>query len=266
MTDLLPTLADLLSLESPGLSGLDGNSLKQVLNGADPDGPDRKIVVQYGGRIRPAKYSQSSVIWNEWRLIGDSELYDLSADPGQEANVAGQHPDIVEAMVAHYEEYWAAIEPSIEEVEPLLVRARPEVFTDLTSNSWIEVDCDNRTRVAHACGPAQGGVWQIEVEEGGAYSVELSRWPFHLNRSLAQEGPPTTIGGAEISVGVALPIASAVLRVNGADIIKAPARTDAASVSFEIPLQQGRNTLQGWFQDQSGRDLAGAYYGRVRPE
>ena len=40
-------------------------------------GPDRKIIVQYGGRIRPAKYSDSSVIWNSWRLVGEDELYDI---------------------------------------------------------------------------------------------------------------------------------------------------------------------------------------------
>ncbi len=88
VTDILPTLADLLGLDSPDSADLDGASLKQILTGAAPDGPNRKIVVQYGGRIRPAKYSQSSVIWNDWRLVGDSELYDLSTDPGQEANVA----------------------------------------------------------------------------------------------------------------------------------------------------------------------------------
>ena len=167
-------------------------------------------------------------------------------------------------MQAHYEEYWAAIEPSIEEVEPLLVRADPEGFTDLTSNSWIEVDCDNRTRVAQACGPGQGGVWQIEAEESGSYSVELSRWPFHMDRSLTLEGPPTTIGGTEISVGRALPIAAALLRVDRTEPVKAPAQADAASVEFEISLKRGRSLFQGWFQDRSGRDLAGAYFGRIR--
>ena len=266
VTDILPTLVDLLGLESPGLSDLDGDSLQSILRGTGSDGPDRKIVVQYGGRIRPAKYLQSSVIWNDWRLVGDTELYDMSTDPGQESNVAEQHPDIVEAMKAHYEQFWESIQGSIEEVEPLFVRSDAEAFTDLTSNNWVEVDCDNRTRVAHGCGPAQGGVWQVFVEESGTHSVELSRWPFHLNRRLGLDGPPTTIGGSEIPAGKALPIASSLLRVNRSEPLKAQVQADATSARFEVSLQRGLNALQGWFQDRSGRDLAGAFYGRISRE
>ena len=67
VTDILPTLADLLGFDSADLPEFDGASLKQVLQASDASGPDRKIVVQYGGRIRPAKYAESSVIWNQWR-------------------------------------------------------------------------------------------------------------------------------------------------------------------------------------------------------
>ena len=264
VTDILPTLADLLGFENADPSGFDGASLKPVLTAEDGTGPDRKIIVQYGGRIRPAKYAESSVIWNKWRLVGANELYEIGSDPGQTTNVADRNPEIVAAMRAHYEEYWASIAPSVEEVEPLIARADPDTFTDLTSNSWIEVDCDNRTRTAEACGPPRGGKWQIEVEADGEYSIALSRWPFHLKRGLTLLGPPTTIGGAPISVGVALPIESAQLSVNGARPVTMQADADATSVSFKTQLKSGRNTLQGWFRDGSGKDLAGAYYGRIR--
>lgn len=264
VTDILPTLADLLGFANVEPADFDGASLKPVLLAEDGAGPDRKLIVQYGGRIRPAKYAESSVIWNQWRLVGEHELYDIRADPGQQNDVAEQHPDVADAMRAHYEEYWAAIEASVEEVEPLIVRGDPGVFTDLTSNSWIEVDCDNRTRTAEACGPPRGGKWQIEVEQAGAYSVELSRWPFHLERDLTVQGPPTTIGGAPIAVGKALPIAAAQLSVNGAAPVTERSMKGATSIPFTVELEGGRNTLQGWFRDGSGRDLAGAYYGRIR--
>lgn len=264
VTDILPTLADLLGLDVPQDAGFDGATLAPVLRSSEGSGPDRKIVVQYGGRIRPAKYSDSSVIWNNWRLVGEDELYDIAADPGQETNVADSHPEVVEAMRAHYDEYWTSIAESIEQVEPLVVRADPATFTDLTSNSWIEVDCDNRTRTAETCGPPRGGVWQIETEQEGAYAVELSRWPFHLDRPLTIAGPAATIGGVLITPGKALPIASASLSVNGTEAISARANGDASSVQFEVSLQQGRNTLQAWFRDSTGRDISGAYYGRIR--
>ncbi len=264
VTDILPTLIDLLGLEPPTGARFDGSSLGLVLTGGGEDLPDRKIVVQYGGRIRPKQYALASVVWNQWRLVGAGELYDLASDPGQITDVAAQHPEIVRDLQAHYDAYWATIEPSIAKVEPLVLRADPEAFTDLTSNSWVEVDCDNRSRVAEACGPPQGGVWQVEAQQAGDYTVTLSRWPFHLGRRLMRQGPSTTIGGLPISPGKALAIAAARLSVDGSAPVTAKAGANASTVSFQIALTQGRHSLQGWFQDASGADLAGAYFGRVR--
>ena len=264
VTDILPTLAELADIGVPEGSTFDGASIAPVLRSADGEGPDRKIVVQYGGRIRPAKYSDSSVIWNNWRLVGETELYDISTDPGQETDVAGDNPEVLAAMKAHYDAYWASIEDSIDPVEPLVVRSSPEVFTDMTSNSWIEVDCDNRTRTAETCGPPRGGVWQIEVEAKGSYAIDLARWPFHMERPLTVAGPAATIGGVLITPGKALPIDSASLSVNGGAAIASQAAPEAAAVRFVVELDEGRNTLQGWFRDASGSDISGAYYGRIR--
>ncbi len=264
VTDILPTLADVLGFSLPDGSTFDGASLAPVLRSVDGGGPDRKIIVQYGGRIRPAKYSDSSVIWNNWRLVGEEELYDISSDPGQETNVADENPEVLASMKAHYDEYWSSIESSIDEVEPLVVQADGDTFTDMTSNSWIEVDCDNRTRTAETCGPPRGGVWQIEVEQDGNYAVDLSRWPFHMERSLTVAGPAATIGGVLIAPGKALPVKSASLSVNGDRATNEAADPDATSVRFEISLKRGRNTLQGWFRDASGNDISGAYYGRIQ--
>ena len=74
--------------------------------------------------------------------------------PGPTDRRGGSASEVVKAMQERYEQYWASIAASVEEVEPLIVRGDPDVFTDLTSNSWIEVDCDNRTRTAEACGAA----------------------------------------------------------------------------------------------------------------
>ena len=250
-------------IDLPESSSLDGDSLAPLITGEVDNGPDRKFIVQYGGRHRPTKYGESTIVWNQWRLVEGEELYDLSSDPGQESDIAAEHPEIVQEMQAHYDEYWAEIEASVEVVEPLFIRAEQGTFTDLTSNSWIEVDCDNRERTANACGPPRGGVWQIETEQSGQYSVELSRWPFHLDRDMTVVGPGATIGGMLIERGVALPIASASLSLNGSRHVTVESEEGASSVRFELALEKGRNTLQGWFSDAAGRDLAGAYYGRI---
>ncbi len=264
VTDILPTLADLLGFRLPDSAGFDGASLAPVLRSVDGTGPDRKIVVQYGGRTKPARFAHAAVIWNNWRLVGEVELYDIAGDPGQQSNVAADHPEVADAMRAHYNEYWASIEDSIDVVEPLVVRAGPDTFTDLTSNNWIEVDCDNRTRVANTCQPPRGGIWQVEADQDGEYSVELSRWPFHLDRALTAAGPAATIGGMPIATGKALPVTSARLSVDGGKPKTVLAGPGAKSVRFEVSLAAGRHTLQGWFLDESRRDLSGAYFGRLR--
>ncbi len=265
VTDVLPTLADLAGLPLPPDASLDGASLASLLRSPTAERPDRKIIVQYGGRHRPTKYGDAAVLWNDWRLVGESELYDIREDPGQVSNVAGEHPEVLGAMRDHYEAYWDQISASVEEVEPLVVRSEPGTFTDLTSNGWIEVDCENRTRVAETCGPARGGVWQLEAEAAGEYEVELRRWPFHMDRGLVRAGPGATIGGVLITPGKALPIRAAALSVNGGQPSASAAEEGAAGVRFEVSLAAGRNTLQGWFRGADGGDLTGAYYARVRP-
>ena len=264
ITDIFPTLVDMLGLDLPDNAEFDGASLKDVLLDENISLQARKIIVQFGGRIRPQKYEKSCVIWNNWRLIGEGKLYDLEKDPGQRTNVAVQNPEVLRTLKAYYDDYWASIESSIEVVEPLLVRSSPQEFTNLTSNSWIEVDCDNRDRVAATCEPARGGVWSIEVEQSGTYSVRISRWPFHLERALTRKGPAATISGMEIDQGKALTITSGELSVNGGQPLEAVTGEKDVSIEFEISLEQGLHTVQGWFKDVSGRDLTGAYYGRIQ--
>ncbi len=262
VTDILPTMADLAGSSLPENASFDGDSLKDVLMGKT--GRDRKIIVQYGGRIRPQKYDRGCVMWNKWRLVGREELYDLKRDPGQKENLAKRRAEILQTLQAFYDDYWTSIEASVSEVEPLLIQADPEEFTDLTSNNWIEVDCDNRSRVAATCEPAQGGMWRVEAESTGQYVVELSRWPFHLERGLTERGPGATIGGSLIDPGLALAIATARLSVDGQAPIGADAAKNASAVSFDVFLEEGRHTVKGWFKGTTGNDLSGAYYGRIR--
>lgn len=61
-------------------------------------------VVQYG-RLDPAHPQQwdAAGMWNRWRLVHGQELYNVEADPGQEHDVAAEHPEVVRKMRAHYQ-------------------------------------------------------------------------------------------------------------------------------------------------------------------
>ena len=262
ITDILPTFADLLEFDVPQAADpFDGVSLKSILRNLETVDDNRKVVVQFGGRVRPQKYYRSCVIWKNWRLNGDSELYDLGKDPEQKKNVSSQYPEIVRELKLHYDAYWASIEASIDVIEPVVIGNPAESYTDLTSNNWVEVDFDNRGKVAEA--NSMGGIWEIEAEKAGAYLVLLSRWPFYMERPLSSVGPAETIGGMPIDPGEVLPIKSGSLSLDGKEPIVAEPNSSDTFVEIRIELSKGRHSLQGWFHDAQGARLSGAFYGRV---
>jgi len=265
ITDILPTFADLLEFDVPQAADpFDGVSLKSILRNLETVDDNRKVVVQFGGRVRPQKYYRSCVIWKNWRLNGDSELYDLGKDPEQKKNVSSQYPEIVRELKLHYDAYWASIEASIDVIEPVVIGNPAESYTDLTSNNWVEVDFDNRGKVAEA--NSMGGIWEIEAEKAGAYLVLLSRWPFYMERPLSSVGPAETIGGMPIDPGEVLPIKSGSLSLDGKEPIVAEPNSSDTFVEIRIELSKGRHSLQGWFHDAQGARLSGAFYGRVIPQ
>ncbi len=262
ITDILPTFADLLEFDVPQAADpFDGVSLKSILRNLETVDDNRKVVVQFGGRVRPQKYYRSCVIWKNWRLNGDSELYDLGKDPEQKKDVSSQYPEIVRELKLHYDAYWASIEASIDVIEPVVIGNPAESYTDLTSNNWVEVDFDNRGKVAEA--NSMGGIWEIEAEKAGAYLVLLSRWPFYMERPLSSVGPAETIGGMPIDPGEVLPIKSGSLSLDGKEPIVAEPNSSDTFVEIRIELSKGRHSLQGWFHDAQGARLSGAFYGRV---
>ena len=49
-----------------------------------------------------------------WRLVHNTELYDISADPGQKKNVADQHPEVVAEMSTAYDTWWHTLTPYLQ--------------------------------------------------------------------------------------------------------------------------------------------------------
>ena len=109
-----------------------------------------------------------------------------------------------------------------------------------------------------------GGVCHIRVIHGGKYRVELSRWPFHLQRNLVLAGPPTAIGGAALRVGKEIPVEYGCISVNEkAPVVVRKASTHASEIVHEIELPAGDATLQAWFRNKDNQDILGAYYVRI---
>lgn len=261
--DLLPTFIELCGLKAPEGASFDGLSLAPLLRDPKAGFAERMLVVQYGGRINPEK-GDACVIWGRWRLVNGRELYDIEEDRAQERDVAARHADVVESMSAHYEKWWAGVEPNLREYVPVIVGSGHENPVPLTCNNWEAVDVDNARRVGEAAGGPRGGPWNLHVEREGEYQVELRRWPFHTRCALGSEGPTQTVfGRAMQQAGKKLPIAGAVLAVAGVER-SAAANGGDLGVSFKVRLPAGRTKMQGWFRDAAGKDLCGAFYAQIR--
>jgi arylsulfatase A len=95
-TDLLATLAEMLGAKLPADAGEDSVSFHGALTGKTSD-PGRLPMIHHASNGRFA------IREGNWKLVMEHgrnirELYDLTADPGEETNVIAQHDDIASRL------------------------------------------------------------------------------------------------------------------------------------------------------------------------
>jgi hypothetical protein len=260
MQDILPTMIDLLALKKPANARFDGASVAGLLKDPQAKREDRMLIVQYGQV--PKKYD-AYVIWNNWRLANGTELYDLAADPAEKNDVAAAHPEIVARMRAHYEKWWAPIEPTLNDFAPISVGSTQENPVVLSSSDWQNVYADNVGHVSTAAGGPRGAPWAIYTERAGDYKIELSRWPFEQKLPLAAGRPVQKLTAGPLPEGKALPIAGAEVRVAG-QTLSAKASPNATAIELRVKLPAKLKTdLHAWFTDAQGADVSGVFYARL---
>ncbi len=260
--DLLPTLIDLCGLAKPKDAGFDGTSLAGLLRGEADRLPDRMLVVQFSrmNAPRPSK-GDAAVLWGRWRLVADGELYDVRADPAQKDDLAASRADVVAKMRAHYEAWWARVEPRLDEFGRITIGSDAENPLTLSPCEWQDSFLDQSAQVRQ--GLARNGAWGIEVERAGEYEFTLRRWPAEADAPISAGLPPFRHADGEFPAGKALAIAKARLRIGEFDASLPVAAGDKA-VTFTARLPAGPAQLQTWFLDAEGGELCGAYYVTVR--
>jgi len=113
--DFLPTFAELAGGETP--SGLDGQSFLAALTGGEQSAHEFLYWEFHEG-----KGSKQAVRMGQWKGVrlsptGPLELYDLTADIGEETDVASEHPEVVEKMETYLStartesEFWSLVSP-----------------------------------------------------------------------------------------------------------------------------------------------------------
>ncbi len=280
--DWLPTLVDLCGLRLPRPINFDGVSLKPLL--ADPRAPrpERTLVLgtprnQVSANPTPPRYGENcAVMTDRWRLVNDKELYDMTADPGQQRNLAGEQPQVVDALRAAYRRYWSSVSTRDEgwRGRPIIGSTEaPEV--ELCAEDWYPTQGNCPwNQAAVAGGGGAFGHWPVRIAEAGTYRVEVRRWPREADAPLAgiptgrktvdaflPDGPVSGLlyGGAP----KALPVARVQLRIGG-NVQENAVEDSAKSSSFLAHLEAGPVDLEAIFIDRHGKPLGGAPYVSIR--
>jgi arylsulfatase A-like enzyme len=132
--DLFPTLAELAGAKLPAAAQqqIQGRSLVPLLADPAASWPERYLIAHTGrwpagldvvnAKPNEAKYAGCSIRWRNYQAVrhagkaktgGAWELYDLTADPDQEKNIAAEHADVVKQLDAEYDRWWAAAVPNM---------------------------------------------------------------------------------------------------------------------------------------------------------
>jgi arylsulfatase len=115
--DLFDTFVELTDATVPaGTQQRDGRSLLSILEDPESEWADRYLFVHKGRWPKGAepddyKFAACAVRGPRFRLVNNSELYDVLADPGETTNVIDQHPETVADMRAAYDVWWSKTRP-----------------------------------------------------------------------------------------------------------------------------------------------------------
>ncbi|RED95243.1 arylsulfatase [Marinoscillum furvescens] len=257
--DLLPTLASLAHLTLPDDWVLDGLDISPLFQREAI--PDREIFIHHRQDWRaPEGVAKSAVISGEWRLLNGNQLYDMTSDQRQERNVAQQHPEVVNRLLAAHQAFWvdAFAATPFHQLPPagLGYDAQEEVVFTIQHAIGDDGPLWKQEQVAEGV-RNQNAKHIVDVAKNGTYEVELRRWP---------KENPGPIGSWPADTSHGLPYRkitpkTAHLQIGDLRLSKSVDLTKEV-VRFRLPLKTGVHQLTAQFADDLGR--YGVYYVYLR--
>ncbi|MCO8124771.1 arylsulfatase [Stieleria sp. TO1_6] len=270
--DLLPTLAELAGITNVP-AHLDGQSLAAIMRGQPSTLGDRKLVINYSRMPQfKVEYTDQNpsvphrdgagVLWKNWRLLENRELYDVAADPHQDHDVAADNPDVVRELSTHLDDWWNGVKRDALAVQRVVIGSDAENPAMLTACEWLDVFVDQQIQIRR--GVQKNGVWHLSVAQAGTYDVELRRWPRESKLRLDQGCRRTVVTDGVFVPGKVLPITQGRIRLGKHTFPIQPAAEDGLSIQFTADLLAGETELETWMLDDAGQEICGAYYVYVK--
>ncbi len=172
--DLLPTLADLAGIPVVTSRPLDGVSVAPLLRGRPTTPwPDRRIFSHWGGKV--------SVRSQQYRLDASGRLYDMTVDPGQEKDIARDHPEIAAQLKEAVARWSQELLPGLtNDDRPFPVGHRAFPITWLPARDGVAHGHIKRSSAAPNCSyftnwtsTDDSITWDVEVMTDGRYQAEV---------------------------------------------------------------------------------------------
>lgn len=190
--DVMPTLLEAAGVPVPNHLRLDGRSLLPLLEGKQAQWPPRMLLIQTHRGDVPVLGHHFAVRDQEWKLVHPTgfgrsqpladvplELYDMTADPAEEHNLASSRPEVVERLMRGYRERFADVSATRSDnyAPPRMILGTDhETRTVLTRQDW---------RVGDDQGSGKNGRWLLDFAVEATYDIELA-WPEPVAPGLVQ--------------------------------------------------------------------------------
>jgi arylsulfatase A-like enzyme len=244
--DMLPTLAELCSIDVPKAHQPDGISFAPLLTCKEATPPRDHLCIQFhagAGANKPIRpWTDSCVLKGDWRLMNGETLYNIRADPAQRTNIAAQHSDVVQELRELYTPYWESISPRMTPVS-IDIGNPTDNPTTLSSQDWYMSTGNppwNFNSISRL--PKVVGSWNVNVRQAGRYRLALRQFPEEANKPLVAVKASVEIAGETHESSV---------------------DQNSNSVTFEITVPVGKTQLTARLYNEAGK-VGGAYFTTVQ--
>lgn len=177
--DVAPTILEACGVSKPQSVQFDGRSLFPLLKGEPVAMQERTLYFQWHRGDVPELYRACAARTQRWKLVQPLgtgatkfagkprfELYDLAADPFEQNDLAGRHPEIVDKMRRGYEDWYKDVSATRGYDPPrIYLGTSHENPVILTRQDW------RGPRAGWA--PGDVGHWEVQVAEAGNYAVTV---------------------------------------------------------------------------------------------
>jgi arylsulfatase B len=189
--DVLPTLGELCGLkpirqDQQPRGPLDGRSLAELIRhgGQGDRSPAPRTLFVHSQRTQhPIKWRKSAVMTEQYRLVNGEELYDIVKDPGQQNDIAQDHPDVVKRLRGEYDQWWDSLKPVFDDVVRFDLGGAQNPTTLMSHDWFMEGTTPSAWHHAYVQrNELRNGPFMVNIVEPGRYRITPRRWPAYVDK------------------------------------------------------------------------------------